>query len=155
MYREDLEAEWYDDESDEDDGYRVPAALVMNHDDGRPVTLGQFVTHVHAYLARNMQEILSVKLEHSVVRFVAAEGAGGGPVMFPKNTRVFSDKVSAAERDGKVIFYVSLYALGQTSWTEEEFWRIRQGFLSKYGRSAEFDVLVRCGRVRGLSGDGM
>lgn len=92
------------------------------------------MTHVHVYLARDMQEILSVKLEHAVVRFGAAGGTGGGPVMFPKDTRVYFDAVSVARREGKVIFHVSLYAQGQTSWTEEEFWRIRQGFLSKYGK---------------------
>jgi hypothetical protein len=41
--------------------YQPPAAFTVNNKDGRPITLGQFVTQLHAYLGSNMAEIVKAK----------------------------------------------------------------------------------------------
>ena len=138
LQREDLEAEWNDEGNDGDYDYhgdcdyQAPAALVINNENGRPITLGQFVTQVHDYLTCNLDEIRSIKLDHYRVRIVAAEGTNRHPLGFPENTKIYFNGVSVAKRDGKVTFDVSLYVPGQTSWTNEEFWSIRHNFFHKY-----------------------
>ncbi|KAI8937346.1 hypothetical protein NX059_006552 [Plenodomus lindquistii] len=39
------------------DGYFPPPSLFINNEDGKPITLGQFVTQVHEYVNEHIEEI--------------------------------------------------------------------------------------------------
>jgi hypothetical protein len=45
------------DGSPEPDGYRPPPPLIIQNEDGKSITLGQFVTEVHAYLNEHLAEV--------------------------------------------------------------------------------------------------
>lgn len=45
------------DGSPEPDGYRPPPSLIIENEDGGSITLGQFVTEVHAYLNVHLGEV--------------------------------------------------------------------------------------------------
>ncbi|KAI4926510.1 hypothetical protein J4E85_006804 [Alternaria conjuncta] len=45
------------DSSPEEDGYRPPPPLIIENEDGKHITLRQFVTEVHAYLNEHLAEL--------------------------------------------------------------------------------------------------
>jgi hypothetical protein len=45
------------DGSPEPDGYRPPPPLIIQNEDGKSITLGQFVTELHAYLNEHLAEV--------------------------------------------------------------------------------------------------
>jgi hypothetical protein len=47
----------YDEGSPDPDGYRPPPLLFIENEDGKSITLRQFVTEVHAYMNENIAEI--------------------------------------------------------------------------------------------------
>lgn len=87
---------------------------------------------MHDYLTRNLDEIQSIKMDHYGVCTMAAGGTNGRSLGLPDNINIHLHTTSAAERDGKVTFDIPLYAKGQTSRIDEEFWTIRQNFVNEY-----------------------
>ncbi|CAN9179515.1 unnamed protein product [Alternaria alternata] len=60
--RECLEKFYLSYDSDpEPDGYRPPPSLIVSNEDGRSITLRQFVTEVHAYLNEHLDKVKSAQ----------------------------------------------------------------------------------------------
>jgi hypothetical protein len=76
--------------------YQPPTALKIDNDDGSLITLRQFVTELHAYVHRNLEEIKRVKSELYGKPVTHADGTlgrvvtAGRPVKPPDDVRIFS-----------------------------------------------------------------
>jgi hypothetical protein len=51
------------DEHEDEWRYQPPAPIVINHEDGSPITLGEFVTQTHAYLNAHREQIFKCEDE--------------------------------------------------------------------------------------------
>lgn len=115
------------DYGDEEDRYKPPAALFIENADGSPISVGQFVTQVHAYLNENMEEIKKVKGEiygkdtkwdnGTIVRSVTY-----GQPYLPPDIGIFFSQVNAPAIDGLIRLSVDLFAEGQCWISDDDFW---------------------------------
>jgi hypothetical protein len=113
--------------------YKGPPALEINNEDGRPITLRQFVTEAHAYVARNMEELRRVLSTTYGELIIHEDGTRehrticGRPVKLPDDLRIFFAFVMAfiREKDGKNVIIVRLIAEGGPLWSPS-FWANRQ-----------------------------
>ncbi|KAF1942658.1 hypothetical protein EJ02DRAFT_433896 [Clathrospora elynae] len=133
-YSKDLELkEDLDSDYDEEDQYKSPANLDIHNEDGRPITLRQFMTEVHAYLNRLdiIEDIKSVKamfLGHLVTREDETQGRDiiyGHLVKLDKDVAFFFARPLVFEREGAVNFRLSLFLDGETHMDPEGFWASR------------------------------
>jgi hypothetical protein len=99
--------------------YKPPADLTISNEDGRPITLRQFVTEVHAYLnlpdvMGDIKKMKAAFLGHPVTREDGSQGRNtiyGHPVKLPEEVQFFFTSTMIFERDGTVTFRLSLRAL--------------------------------------------
>jgi hypothetical protein len=81
--------------------YQPPAALKINNEDGSPITLQQFVTELHSYVQRNLEEIKKVKGEMYGEPVTHADGTqgrvitAGRPVKLPDDIRILFRQYNA------------------------------------------------------------
>jgi hypothetical protein len=118
-----------DDEPEEEEFlYKPPPALKVWNKNGNVITLGQFVTEVHEYVSRNMEEILRVKGELFGELLTHADGSQmrviteGRPVLLPIDIGVYFVRVRGGMRDGRVILDVTLFADGEWDISMDRFW---------------------------------
>ena len=118
--------------------YKLPPNLSVTNEDGRPITLGQFVRQVHAYL--NRPEIMEViKAVKGAFRGEVVTGKDGSqgvamtygrPTTLPDGIEMFYawDMTywnMTSETEGTVVFGISLFLEGETSLDTKRFWAIR------------------------------
>ena len=114
----------------EEERYQPPAALRIDNQDGSPITLRHFVTEVHNYVGRNLEEIKRVKGEMYGEPVAHADGTQGKvitfgrPVRLPDSIGIFFDRVMSVNRDGTVRLLLMLHAEGEFSWPKG-FWTSR------------------------------
>jgi hypothetical protein len=120
--------------------YKPPADLTISNEDGRPITLRQFVTEVHAYLnlpdvMGDIKKMKAAFLGHPVTREDGSQGRNtiyGHPVKLPEEVQFFFTSTMIFERDGTVTFRLSLFLEGELSQSAEEFWTGRQRRAREY-----------------------
>ncbi|KAH4251062.1 hypothetical protein HBH70_232640 [Parastagonospora nodorum] len=95
--------------------YQPPAPLKIENKNGNAITLYQFVTEVHAYVGRNMQELKKVKGEMYGEEVTRADGSRQRDIIFGQ---------PAINRDDEVWVTVKLYADGEASYPNG-FWAPR------------------------------
>jgi hypothetical protein len=126
--KQDRELELEDEPEEEEFLYKPPPALKIWNENGNAITLGQFVTKVHEYVSRNMEEILRVKGELYGELVTHADGSQmrviteGRPVRLPSDIGVYFTQVRGGMRDGRVILNVTLFADGEWDISMERFW---------------------------------
>lgn len=114
----------------EEERYKPPTALQIVNSDGSPITLGQFVTELHAYIRHNLEEVKRVKGELYGERVTHADGSqgrnitAGRPVTLPDDVGIFFNNVMPIDRDGSIRLLIKLHAEGEFSWPKG-FWATR------------------------------
>jgi hypothetical protein len=68
------EEKWASDEHEDEWQYQPPAPIIIDHEDGSPITMGKFVTQTHAYLNANREQIFKCEDE----MYSAPEDMGDG-----------------------------------------------------------------------------
>jgi hypothetical protein len=126
--------------------YKMPANLSINNLDGRPITLGQFVTEVHAYLNRveiieDIKKIKGAFRGHTVTRKDGSRGKEivyGRPPRLPEDIEIFLAWVMVWEVEGTVTFRISLFLEGELPLDAERFWanRLRKAYVYEQERQA-------------------
>jgi hypothetical protein len=117
--------------------YQPPAALKINNENGSPITLRQFVTELHAYVDRNLEEIKRIKGVTYGEPVTHADGTqgriitAGRPVKLPDDIRIFFNRGMPCDRDGSVHIIVSLFAEGERFWPNG-FWAPRLTMIRVY-----------------------
>ncbi|KAJ4329738.1 hypothetical protein N0V95_010155 [Ascochyta clinopodiicola] len=114
--------------------YKLPPPnLGVTNEDGRPITLGQFVREVHAYLNRpeNMEVIKDVKSAFRGRVVMGEDGSQGREMTYgrseslPDGTEIFFAWVVTYETEEAVVIGISLFLDGETSVDAERFWASR------------------------------
>lgn len=131
------------DEHDEEDRYQPPAPLVIEKPAGTPISIEDFVTHVHAFLNANKEEIFKCEDEFYMLPTRLDDGTtfvGVDPDEFnlgddsrfyrsgniPANTRFFFDEARFNEVDeDELEIYVVLFVDGNMGTSFDEFWARR------------------------------
>jgi hypothetical protein len=140
LMKEDMELEY-----DEEDRYKPPANLSINNEDGRPITLRQFITEANAYLNQPeiMEDIKNVKalfLGYLVTRPDGSQGKDiiyGHPGKLPEDVEFFFWRAMVFEREGTVTFDMWMFLDGEFVGAER-FWvdRLRRAYEYEQERQA-------------------
>lgn len=129
-----LEWKSAEDEQEEEFRYQPPDPLIIEHEGGSPITVGDFVTSVHAYLQENKAEIIAAKLsELSGEEVELGDGwraTGVGTESEEPNavatTQFLFDGVVENNWDpSNLCLAVEIYAVGEDGKTAEEYWKSR------------------------------
>jgi hypothetical protein len=113
-----------------EEGYQPPAPFRIENKDGSAITLGQFVTEVHAYVGENMEELKKIKGATYGKQVIRADGSQGRDIVFgrpatlPDTVPIFFNKVWATDRGGQVWITVKLHVEGE-SFYPSGFWAPR------------------------------
>ncbi|KAF1950075.1 hypothetical protein CC80DRAFT_598496 [Byssothecium circinans] len=109
--------------------YKPPPALTITNDDGSAITLGQFVSHVHAYLNTHMEEVKKVKGEMYGKLVTKEDGRmvreiTYGESWLPPDISFFFSQVYAMLVGEEVWVSVKVFAEGEFGWDVDRFWEI-------------------------------
>lgn len=137
------EVNWMEAEEEEERfQYKPPAKLIINNNDGTPITLGgQFVTETHAYLSHNADEIKKIKGEMYGERVTNEDGSVHmvctyeHPVILPPHIGIYVSRIWASRaNDGTVTLRVTVYADEDFLLASETFWWSRLRYSSEHAR---------------------
>jgi hypothetical protein len=134
------EEKWASNEHEDEWRYQPPAPIVINHGDGSPITLGEFVTQTHAYLNANREQIFKCEdelysspedMEHGtkVVGYGGSDNEGGDGENFirggriPVSARFCFERITLTEVDtDEFRILVSVYVEGNYGETLDMHW---------------------------------
>lgn len=113
--------------------YKPPPSLTIYNKDGSPITLGQFVTEVHAYLNLHAEELKTAKaLTYGRARPIDSTDRvpAYGEYYLPSNVRFFFWKAEGV-RIGENFVRVSVqfFVEGERLTTVEQFWDKQLAFV--------------------------
>jgi hypothetical protein len=119
------------DENFEEDRYEPPDPLILQTDDGKPITVGYFVTKVHDYLMANKVDIVETT-QHSwdgTVVFGEIEIVYPADPPSPGDVQFFFWKIGQEfiHEDSIPGCNILIYVEGQYGQPLERFWKTRDG----------------------------
>ncbi|KAF2714296.1 hypothetical protein K504DRAFT_367104 [Pleomassaria siparia CBS 279.74] len=125
------------DYAEEEYRYRPPPELIISNHDDSPITMGQFITEVHAYLTRNMDEIKKVKGELYGQLVEQEDGTISNEVTYgrsylPSDVKIFFRQIGVVGSDENVKISVALYAEGEAACSVDKFWSIQLRLAERY-----------------------
>jgi hypothetical protein len=106
----------------EEERYKPLAALRIEHGNGFPITLRQFVTELHSYARCHLIELIKVKgvlYGEPVTHADGTQGrviTAGRPVRLPDDISIYFHKVMPLCRNNGIWLSVTVYADGEVSW---------------------------------------
>ena len=117
----------------------APPALTVSNEDGSPVTLGQFVTQVHAFLNQHMDEIKTSKSYSYGKAVMRDDGITSiehveGQAYLPEDIAFFFSHIYATSVDEAVHISVKVYADGESGRSAEDFWSVQSRQALGYGQ---------------------
>ncbi|KAF2646056.1 hypothetical protein P280DRAFT_464323 [Massarina eburnea CBS 473.64] len=110
--------------------YEPPPELSIDNHDDSPITMKQFVTEVHAYLSKNIDEIKTAKGDLYGEMVTLEDGRTFRQIVYgrpylPPDIGIFFRRIFACESDGDVKIRVFLYAEGESARPVDTFWSLR------------------------------
>jgi hypothetical protein len=115
-------------EQHDDFGYKAPTPLTIANPNGKPITLGQFVTEVQEYYNTNIAAVKRIKAE----TYGRLNESGGrtvtyGELYLPDDVGFWFHRQFATDREGKVRVSVEVQVEGE-AWTRNgmnRFWEMQ------------------------------
>ena len=106
--------------------YKPPPALIIDNEDGKPITLGQFVAQTHAYLNLYIEELKQAKGELYGKVSVNEDGIWTRTISdepyLPPNIAFFFKRVFAVQIGQIVRFSTQCFAEGENFLSTDQFW---------------------------------
>ena len=133
------------DENFEEDRYQLRDPLMLQTDDGKPITVGYFFAKVHDYLMANKVDIVETTqyIWDGTLVFGEIEEVHPSHPPSPGDVRFFFQQIGSEFIDDDVIpgCTIEIYVEGQFGQLLERFWKTRDGMI--LGSDAVFSILPK------------